>query len=129
MVQPTNTFGSFSVRDLDEAQRFYTDTLGLKVEGEADPAGGHVIWILGPGEQRVMVYAKPDHSPAGFTVFNLEVDDVEEAVTELTGRGASFEHYEQMGADERGIVRQGGVAGAWLTDPSGNVVAVLQRTG
>ncbi len=127
MIRTKNTFGSFAVADLDAAKRFYTDTLGLKVESVDEAPEGAVLWLRGPADQTVLMYAKPDHSPAGFTVFNLEVENLEEAVDDLTARGATFERYEGLESDDKGISRMGGVASAWLTDPSGNVVAILER--
>jgi catechol 2,3-dioxygenase-like lactoylglutathione lyase family enzyme len=75
----------------------------------------------------VLVYPKPDHTPAGFTVLNFPVPDIEKAVDELTARGVRFEHYENPPTDERGIMRAGGPLIAWFTDPAGNVFSVLQQ--
>ncbi len=124
MLRTTRTFGSFAVNDLDAARRFYTDTLGMKVTTEGEQAA---LWLHSPDGHVTLVYPKADHTPAVFTVFNLSVDDINEAVDELGARGVTFERYEGMDADERGIVRAEGVAAAWFTDPSGNVVAVLQE--
>ncbi|MFC6287849.1 VOC family protein [Nocardioides sp. GCM10027113] len=128
MVSSKGTFGSFAVSDLEAAKEFYSATLGLDVKSEEDPLGNGVLWIHGPGPGSVMVYSKPEHTPAGFTVYNLEVDDLEAACDDLSGRGATFERYEQMEPDDRGIVRQGGIAAAWLKDPSGNVVGLMERS-
>lgn len=124
MIRAKNTFGSFAVSDLDAAKKFYADTLGLKVEA-VDAAGG-AVYLRGPGDQTVLVYPKPDHAAASFTVLNVEVENLEEAVDDLAARGVTFERYEGMEADDRGIVREEGVSAAWLTDPAGNVVAILQ---
>lgn len=118
------TFGSFAVPDIHAARDFYADTLGLDVTW-ADEEGGP-LWVRG-GEGRTLVYPKPDHEPAAFTVFNLEVPDIEAAVQELRGRGLEFLQYPGMGTDEHGISRSGDLAAAWFTDPGGNVLAVLQQ--
>ena len=78
-----------------------------------------------PGDRTTLLYPKPDHQPATFTVLNFEVDDVEAAVDELTGRGVAFQ--ESQWVDEKGINRRGGPLIAWFKDPSGNVLSVLQR--
>lgn len=128
-MDTTHTFGSFAVTDIAATRTFYAETLGLDVTSEQDPAGGEVLWIRGPGGGTVLAYAKPDHTPAGFTVYNLEVDDIVRAAEDLSGSGVGLERYEGMPSDDRGIVRMGGHAVAWFTDPSGNVLALMQRTG
>ena len=51
-----------------------------------------------------MVYPKPDHTPATFTILNFPVDDIEAAVDALTERGVAFERYEgtEIGPTRRG---------------------------
>lgn len=79
----------------------------------------------------MLVYPKPDHTPATYTMLNLEVDDIDAAVDELTARGVAFERYDGFDHDDRGIAR--GIAHdrgpdiAWCTDPAGNIIAVLQN--
>jgi predicted enzyme related to lactoylglutathione lyase len=117
-------FSGFSVNDLDAARRFYEDTLGLRTSDvEMD---GLCRLELGGGGY-VLVYAKPDHTPATFTVLNFPVPDVEKAVDKLTGRGVRFERYENLRTDDKGIMRAGGPLIAWFTDPAGNVFSVLQQ--
>ena len=124
MLADSPAFSGFSVNDLDAARRFYEDTLGLRISDlEMD---GLLRLELG-GEGYVLVYAKPDHTPATFTVLNFPVPDVEQAVDELTGRGVRFERYENPPTDEKGIMRAGGPLIAWFTDPAGNVFSVLQQ--
>jgi predicted enzyme related to lactoylglutathione lyase len=75
----------------------------------------------------VMVYAKPTHQPATFTVLNFPVTDVERAVDDLAARGVQFERYDGFDQDERGISRGPGPRIAWFTDPAGNVLSVLEE--
>ncbi|WP_127571854.1 VOC family protein [Georgenia faecalis] len=121
----TTPFSGFSVDDVEAAARFYRDTLGLTVTD----AGEHgTAFIELPGGARVLTYAKPDHTPASYTVLNFPVSDVEAAVAELGRRGVTFERYAgtPMATDEQGIFRGGGPLIAWFTDPAGNVMSVLQ---
>jgi predicted enzyme related to lactoylglutathione lyase len=118
-------FSGFAVNDLDAARRFYADTLGLQVT-DVPEMGGLMRLQLGSGTQ-VLVYAKPDHVPATFTVLNFPVPDVEKAVDELAGRGVQFQRYENPPTDEKGIMRAGGPLIAWFTDPAGNVFSVIQQ--
>jgi len=117
-------FSGFSVDDVDAARRFYVDTLGLRVS-DVEMAG-MLRLHLGSGAE-VLVYAKADHVPATFTVLNFPVPDVERAVDELTGRGVTFQRYENPPTDDKGIMRAGGPLIAWFTDPAGNVFSVLQE--
>jgi len=125
MFQPKTAFSGFSVNDLAKAKAFYTQTLGLKVVEEGVGLRLHL-----PGGGTAFAYPKDDHQPATFTLLDFVVDDIVEAVDELKSRGVSFERYEDMPQDEKGIMR--GIAQnmgpdiAWFKDPAGNVLAVLQ---
>ena len=56
------------------------------------------------------------------------MDDIEEAVDELTQRGVRFEHYEgELKTDAKGIFRGGGPLIAWFKDPAGNILSVLEE--
>lgn len=125
MFTTDKAFTSFAVRDLAEAVAFYDETLGLDVKTmEQMPAFGISLATGG----WVFVYEKPDHQPAGFTVFNFSVDDVEAAVDDLNGRGVTTKIYadDELPTDEKGIARGfgGGTDMAWFRDPSGNVIGV-----
>jgi catechol 2,3-dioxygenase-like lactoylglutathione lyase family enzyme len=121
MLGDSKAFSGFAVNDIDGARRFYTEILGLEVTEEH----GLLTLRLGGGTT-VLVYPKPDHVPATFTVLNFPVDDIDKAVDELVGRGVSMARYPGMPADERGIMRESGPYIAWFTDPAGNVMSVLQ---
>jgi len=119
-------FSGFSVDDTDKARRFYEETLGLRVSVMQEMGGGMLRLHLGGGAE-VLVYPKADHVPATFTVLNFPVPDVEAAVDELTGRGITFQHYENPPTDGKGIMRAGGPLIAWFTDPAGNVLSVVEQ--
>jgi catechol 2,3-dioxygenase-like lactoylglutathione lyase family enzyme len=118
----TKAFSGFAVPDIEQAKQFYGDTLGVKVTEEY----GMLTLHLNGGERPTLIYPKPDHEPAGFTILNFQVDDVEKAVDELAGRGVAMEKYEGFGQDEKGIMRGQGPDIAWFKDPAGNVLAVLK---
>ena len=122
MFTTTKAFSGFAVGDIAAAKAFYGDTLGLDASEEHGMLTLHLA-----GGAPVLVYPKPDHTPASFTILNFAVDDIDGAVDELAGRGVTFERYDGFEHDERGIVRaEGGPPIAWFTDPSGNVLAVLE---
>ena len=125
MLKHTNTFSSFSVDNLDKAKEFYGKTLGLEVK---DTPMGAIELNAGNGS-KVMVYPKPNHAPATFTVLNFMVDDVEKTVDELSKNGVAFEHYDfpNMKTDEKGIMRGQGPNIAWFADPAGNIISVIEE--
>ena len=119
----TKAFSSFSVKDLDEAKRFYGQTLGLEVS-ESDEG----LILQTKGGIDVFIYSKPDHTPATFTVLNFVVDDVDRAVDELTKMGIRFQIYEkgELKTDDRGV-SQGKPKIAWFKDPAGNFLSILEN--
>src|ERR1700712_2350562 len=122
MFEDTKAFSGFAVDDIDKARAFYGETLGLKT---SDQHG--LLFLHIAGDRDTLVYPKPSHTPADYTILNFPVDDIEAAVDELTARGVQMERYEDAGRDERGIMRQHGPYIAWFTDPAGNVLSVLQE--
>lgn len=124
MFENTKAFSGFSVDDVSEARKFYGETLGLRVSEEGEPMSMLQLHVAGATD--VLVYPKTDHAPASFTVLNFPVEDIEEVVDELTGRGVSFERYDGAEQDEKGIHRGEGPLIAWFKDPAGNVLSVIQ---
>ncbi|HEX5013202.1 MAG TPA: VOC family protein [Candidatus Limnocylindrales bacterium] len=138
MISPKEIFSdapvmsSFAVKDIAATRRFYGDTLGLDVR---DGRMGGSLEIHGKAGPPIWIYEKSDHQPAVFTVLNLQVRDVDEAVDALTGAGVKMEHYageQGIKTDEKGIARGAPDGGqgpsiAWFKDPSGNIVSVLER--
>ncbi|HEX7151219.1 MAG TPA: VOC family protein [Thermoanaerobaculia bacterium] len=124
MFKDTKAFSSFSVDDIGRARKFYGELLGVDVR---DNEMG-ILELHISGSEAVMVYPKPDHQPATFTVLNFPVPDIEAAVDELTWRGVKFEQYEgDIKTDAKGIARDsGGPQIAWFRDPAGNILSVLQ---
>ena len=122
MFAETKAFSGFAVPDLEQAREFYEGTLGLNVSEDNDLLILHLA-----GGRDTLVYPKPDHTPATYTILNFQVDDIDAAVDQLTQRGVQFERYDGFGQDEKGISRdQGGPPIAWFTDPAGNILSVLE---
>ena len=77
--------------------------------------------------RRVLIYPKPDHTPATFTLLNFLVDNIERAVDELTARGVTFEQYAYPRTDAKGIHRTPEVRPvAWFRDPAGNILSLVE---
>jgi predicted enzyme related to lactoylglutathione lyase len=125
MVTESKPFSSFSVNDLQKAKAFYQEVLGLEVAD--NPMG--VIELKLDGESKILVYPKPNHTPATFTVLNFPVMNIDQAVDQLIQKGVSFEQYEgQIQTDEKGISRgNGGPNIAWFKDPAGNIFSLIEK--
>jgi catechol 2,3-dioxygenase-like lactoylglutathione lyase family enzyme len=124
MFENTKAFSGFSVNDIQKAKEFYGGTLGLEVL-ESD--GMLTLHIAGGID--ILIYPKPNHTPATFTILNFPVDNVEDAVEQLTKRGVRFEIYDmdEIKTDEKGIFRGEGPKIAWFKDPAGNILSVFEE--
>jgi predicted enzyme related to lactoylglutathione lyase len=123
----TQACSSFSARDMKATHQFYSQILGLKVETDQDTMGMLTIH-LSPTDS-VLVYPKDNHQAATYTVLNFTVADLEKSVDDLVAKGVVFEHYQGFKQDEKGIARsEEGPDIAWFTDPSGNIIAVMEQS-
>jgi catechol 2,3-dioxygenase-like lactoylglutathione lyase family enzyme len=125
MLGESKAFSGFAAHDVAKVKEFYTKTLGLKVTEDHGLLTLHLA-----GGNNVLIYPKPDHVPANFTVLNFPVDDVDRAVDELTKRGVRFEIYDrpEIKTDEKGIMHGNGPTIAWFKDPAGNILSVLKTS-
>jgi catechol 2,3-dioxygenase-like lactoylglutathione lyase family enzyme len=122
MFEHSQAFSGFAVRDTTAAKDFYANTLGLNVT----QLDNGFLQLRIDGSREILVYAKPDHTPATYTILNFPTDDIERDVDALVEKGVQIERYPGMQQDDRGINRGGGPLIAWFTDPSGNVLSVIQ---
>jgi catechol 2,3-dioxygenase-like lactoylglutathione lyase family enzyme len=122
MLADSKAFSGFAVPDIEQARRFYGDTLGLAVSVQDET--GLLTLELGGGHN-VLVYLKPDHTPATYTILNFPVEDVEGTVDALTERGVRFERYQGYDQDDKGIMRGQGPQIAWFKDPAGNILSII----
>ncbi|MCJ0903647.1 VOC family protein [Rhodococcus sp. ARC_M6] len=123
MLGATKAISGFSVDDIASAKNFYSETLGLKV---TDEEMGLIRLHLAGGTE-ILVYPKPNHEPATYTILNFLVDDIDGTVDELTSRGVEFIKYDGFPQEENGVMRGNGPDIAWFTDPAGNVISVLKE--
>jgi catechol 2,3-dioxygenase-like lactoylglutathione lyase family enzyme len=125
MLKNSKAFSGFSANDIAKEKEFYAGTLGL------DVSEAHGILTLRlAGGNNVIIYPKPNHVPATFTVLNFPVDNVDLAVDELKKRGVRFEQYDlpNLKTDAKGIMRGNGPTIAWFKDPAGNILSVIEET-
>ncbi len=124
MLANSKAFSGFAVDDLQGAQRFYGETLGLDVELLDEENGLLSLHLAG---RDVLAYLSPGMTPPSYTILNFPVDDIDAAVDWLGERGVEFERYDEMPQDEKGVMREGGPLIAWFKDPAGNTLSVLQE--
>lgn len=129
MLENSKAFASFSVDDVEKAKKFYSEIIGLNVTQDNDMGG--ILTLHIDGGVTVLVYPKPNHTPATFTVLNFPVSNIDQAVAKLKSLGVAFLSYDtkDLKTDENDISRaNGGPNIAWFTDPSGNILSVLEIT-
>lgn len=129
MFKDAPVFSGFSTNDIGAAKRFYGDTLGLRVEENTE---GLTIKFANGGSH--FIYPKDNHEPATFTVLNLLVKDIDQAVDKLVELGIHIERYDDVlgiESDEKGIMRgkdaNRGPNIAWFKDPAGNILSVIEE--
>ena len=126
MFKYSSVFSGFSVNDLDKAEEFYSNILEFSVKTNAM---GYIELDI-PDNNNIIIYPKPDHQPAVFTVLNIPVENIDEAVNHLVKKGIQFEQYEgEIATDEKGICRSDGKGPdiAWFKDPAGNIISILME--
>ena len=126
MLKESKAFGGFSTGEIPKTKEFYAGILGLDV---TESHG--VLTLRLAGGNNVLIYPKPNHVPATFTVLNFPVKDVDRAADELMRRGIRFEIYDlpDLKTDKKGIMRGNGPTIAWFRDPAGNILSVIEQTG
>ncbi|MDR6943561.1 VOC family protein [Mucilaginibacter pocheonensis] len=128
MLKDNKTFSSFSVNDLARAREFYGKTLGLNIHD--DEKMPNLLNLEINKDNVILIYPKPNHVPATFTILNFNVQNVEQTVDELTSRGVKFIIYndENFKTNEKGILagNDQGPTIAWFNDPAGNILSVIQ---
>lgn len=124
MLQNSEAFSGFSVDDIEKAKKFYGVKLGLKVK--VNNMG--ILELHFSNGNNVIIYPKPSHEPATFTVLNFPVDQIEKTVDELSHKGIQFLQYEApIKTNEKGICNNGDHSIAWFKDPAGNILSLIKE--
>ena len=115
-----------AVSDMDRAKEFYEGKLGLTAASD-DPDGGRTYEFA--DGTTLHVFPSPGNAGrSGATVAGWEVDDLERIVDELTAQGVMFEQYDEppIATNEKGVAVVGESKAAWLKDPDGNILGLIQ---
>lgn len=111
--------------DLAAAREFYHDTLGLEIIAERETAID-----FRSGSTRLNLNLSTTGTADSQTQAGWQVEDLRAELDALRGRGVRIEEYDLPGLKtEDGIVDIGFALVAWITDPDGNVLGILQATG
>ena len=115
------------VLDMERAQKFYKEKLGLKLvaAGMSGPLNPGALYQAG-GETQIYLFQRAtirgDH-----TVVSFLVDDIESVVAELKADGIEFEEYNtQQIKTVNSIAEFGILKGAWFNDTEGNNIEIAQ---
>ncbi|EHQ30600.1 VOC family protein [Mucilaginibacter paludis] len=127
MFKHQQPFSGFSVDDAEKAKEFYSAILGLEVIEVPDMQG--ILKLKLSADSHILIYPKPNHIPATFTILNFPVHDINDAAAALTQLGVKFLIYDEPGfkTDDQGIFHGGGPKIAWFTDPAGNIISILEQ--
>jgi catechol 2,3-dioxygenase-like lactoylglutathione lyase family enzyme len=107
---------------LEEAETFYRDTLGLPLVGHSD---GALVFRVGDGDLRIGPVESV--APSGHTALAFSVPDLDSTVAKLVASGVTFERFPMFEHAANGVTRSPeGTLVAWLRDPDGNLLAVVQ---
>ena len=123
MLAGKEIVGTIAVKDLAAARKFYEGTLGLKIEDDR----GTEAHTYRSGATRLIVYRSQFAGTNQATALNIMVGaDIDKIVKGLRDRGVVFEHYNMPGMTWEGDVMVAGpMKAAWLKDPDGNIICVM----
>jgi catechol 2,3-dioxygenase-like lactoylglutathione lyase family enzyme len=127
----TNVFANhdaitnLAVKDLNTARKFYEQTLGLSPIDQMEETVTYRS-----GSSSIQIYKSQFAGTNKATAVSWRVDDMDQVVKQLKGKGVKFEHYQLPGLELKGDVHIGeGMKIAWFKDPDGNILAVYSGHG
>ena len=124
MLRDTNAIATIAVRDLDVAARFYEGALGLRRAHAED----HEAIAYESGDSTINVYRSSYAGTNQATAVTWAVEDVDDVVHTLKGKGVTFEHYDLPNTKREGDVHVSGhIKVAWFKDPDGNILSLVNR--
>ena len=127
MLSDHPVFPILLATDLDAAHAFYHDRLGLEIAREDED--DRIVFRCGGGTQLVVTKSTTGTSDTQ-TQMAWRVPDIHAAVADLKAHGVTIEAYQAPDpVTIDGIADMGHSWAAWFTDPSRNVLAVVQPKG
>lgn len=125
MLNTKDAVATIAVKDLKIARAFYEGTLELPV-ADADEQGA---LTLTSGRSRILVYESQFAGTNQATTATWIVgDDLDRIVQTLKAKQVAFEHYDMPDTTRQGDIHvAGGVRVAWLKDPDGNIISLVNQ--
>jgi catechol-2,3-dioxygenase len=112
--------------DLGAARGFYGDKIGLEILIESDD----FLTFKCGGDSRLVITRSSTGTSEPQTKASWRVKDLAAEVAELRSRGVEVEEYDEPGLKTvDGIADVGFALSAWLVDPHGNSIGLLQFKG
>ena len=112
-------------KDLDAARDFYHDKLGLPILVDR---GAEAVEFVCGGGPKLVVTSSTTGSADTQTKVGWIVTDLDETLAELRARDVTIQEYDLPGLKtEEGIVDFGFARMAWIVDPGGNALAIMQE--
>jgi catechol 2,3-dioxygenase-like lactoylglutathione lyase family enzyme len=109
--------------DVDASRTFYRDTLGLELVREDEE---RMVFRCGDGSQLVITRSTTGTADSQ-TQLAWRVPDLRAELADLRRRGVRVEEYELPNPPTTGGIADMGYAwAAWITDPSRNVLGIVQ---
>jgi catechol 2,3-dioxygenase-like lactoylglutathione lyase family enzyme len=117
-------YANIPVKDLQEARRFYENTLGATPVREDEE-----FLEYRTGDSHFGVYPNQDAAGSALhTLGTFMVEDIEATVTKLQSRGVTFEEYDMRGLKtENGIAQVGPEKAAFFKDPDRMFLSVVEE--
>ena len=123
MLRAKLALATVAVRDLEAAERFYTQTLGLEVSGRE---GEEAVSFKTGGSDLLVYRSEFAGSNRATAVTWIVGEALEEIVKAMEGKGVRFQHYDIPGLSRTGHVHAAdGMRVAWFADPEGNIHSLV----
>jgi catechol-2,3-dioxygenase len=112
--------------DLGVARKFYGDGIGLELLIESD----EFLTFKCGGDSRLVVTRSTSGTSEPQTKASWRVEDLAAELADLRSRGVEVEQFDEPGLKTvDGIADVGFALAAWLVDPHGNSIGLLQFKG
>lgn len=119
-----NIIAFVAIVEVEQAKRFYRDTLGLTLVSEEPPFA--LVFDANGTMVRLAIVNEPPKTQG--TVLGWQVTAIEAVAKDLADRGVRFERFQGLQQDEIGIwASPTGAKVAWFRDPDGNILSISQH--
>ena len=115
---------TIAVKDLKRARQFYEGKLGLTPRETEEQE----VVLYNTGRSGLLVYKSDYAGTNKATAATWTVDQVDDLVRDLKGKGVRFERYDFPNCKHEGDVHvMGSLRTAWFKDPEGNIHSLVNH--